>query len=76
MPVLLRLRYMRAAVLLPASFIVVRAYRPFFTVADSAQLVCRQAEPGQIFFGLLGTRITERQVVFFRSPFIAIALDR
>ena len=72
----LRLRNMRAAILLPALFVVLGADRFILAEADGRQLVARQAQAGQILLGLFGARIAQREIVLFRSALVAVSLHR
>ena len=62
--VLLLSHDMYAAILLPASFVVLGADRIFFAEADGVELAARDAGVHEIVLGGFGARITESDVVF------------
>jgi hypothetical protein len=64
------------AILLPAIFIMLGADRLFLAVADRRQLIARQSQGREVFFGLFGARIAQRQVIFVRSALVGKSLHR
>src|ERR1035437_2996316 len=72
---LLLINEVGAAVLLPARLVAFRAERFFLAVADRAYAVGRNPELRQSLLGFVGTIVAQRQVVFGRTAFVAVALD-
>ena len=66
---------MAAAVFLPAGFVALHAEWLFFTVADSADAVCANAERNQVLLDGGSATIAEREVVFGRAALIAVAFN-
>src|SRR5512146_1639867 len=67
---------MRAAILLPAPFAVIRAERLFFAVADRADAIRRNARLHQCRLRCVRAIVAQRQVVFRRSTLVAVSLNR
>src|SRR5205823_10157803 len=65
----------RPAILLPAGLVGLGTLRPLLAVADSLQLIGRDAELGQVLLGCRRTAIAQAQVVLGRSALIAMSLD-
>src|SRR5271166_5856224 len=68
-------RQMRAAVLLPASFVGFGTLRALLAVADGLQAIGGDAQLHQEILGGGGAAVTKREVVLGRTAFIAVAFD-
>src|SRR5277367_2327253 len=68
-------RQMRAAVLLPASFVGVGTLRAFLTVADGFQVIGGDAQLDQEVLGGGSAAIAQREVIFGGAALIAVAFD-
>src|SRR5690242_19613757 len=66
----------RAAILRPAGLATVAALRPLLAIADRHESRRRDALRDEIVHRGFGAPIAERQVVFFRSALVAVALDQ
>jgi len=66
---------MHAAILRPARLSLIFAKLLLFAEADGRKLCTRNTYRNQIILGRRGARLTQRHVVFGRSPLIAVALD-
>src|SRR5271156_1770973 len=68
-------RELAAAVQLPAALIVFGAEWLFFAVADGADAVGSHSGGGKRFFDCVSPVFAQRQVIFGRAAFVAIAAD-
>src|SRR5580704_8552184 len=74
-PILLPRGEMRAAVLLPARFVLVGTLRTLLAVADGFQLFAGNAQLRQEFLSGGGAPVAEGQVVLGGAAVVAMALD-
>src|SRR5579859_3912712 len=63
------------AILVPAFLVMLRAERVLFAPAHCFDAVTGDTERDQILLGCVGAPLPEAQVVFFRAPLVAMALD-
>src|SRR4029077_15246927 len=66
---------MAAAVLLPASLVVLRAERLLLAEADGAEAVGRNAQRDKILLDGAGAAIAKAEVVFGGAALVAVAFD-
>src|SRR5216683_616909 len=66
---------MAATVLLPATFLALRAKRLFLAVADGAQPVCGNSERDDVLLHGAGAAIAKPEVVFGGAALVAVSFD-
>src|ERR1051325_9941339 len=67
---------MSSAVLRPGIFVVTLRKRTAFSITQSAQPVLRNAEIHHVVFCGIRAAFTKSQVIFIRSPFIAVSFNQ